>query len=72
MSDGHFWHDMIEGVVIWESDEPTPAGETHAPIEAESLHVDVQHASPSESADVHLIDAAPEDTPGHFDDTASA
>lgn len=59
----HFWHDMVEGIIIWEGDDAgNPIDATRAPNEAEAFadddaHVDQDPMDAPESSPLELADA---------------
>lgn len=55
MSDGHFFHDLIEGIVIWEDSDTTRDAPIKVPVEATPENFEQHHAP----VDEHMIDAAP-------------
>lgn len=61
MSDpgGAFFHDLIEGVVIWEDSDDKPSDAITVPAEAQELHP--VPAEQDHSVDTHMIDVAPSD-----------
>jgi hypothetical protein len=58
MSDGHFFHDMVEGIIIWEGgDDVQTAPSINAVPEAEVLH-DTDPADQGINGDHAPIDAS--------------
>lgn len=55
MSDGHFFHDLIEGIVIWEDSDTTRDAPIKVPVEATPENLELHHAP----VDEQMIDAAP-------------